>query len=201
MGKMPTGYKINRQLIIAMRLGLNGHQPYTLAAIGKKFNLSRQRIQQLLEKEGIAVKKLADDQTFFSGPKLIKQSWFPIKSLVTLRKLIDTGKIKAVNISTDPRLKRYHVNRQEVTRFLNAWDELEGDPAGVKSIKKDKNYFSCPALVKQLWFPVKSLVTLNKLIKQGKIKAIDLSTNPEFKRYYIHKDEAIRYVAAVLKEI
>ena len=129
----------------------------------------------------------ADKQDkFFSGPVLVKQSWYPIK---------------AVNVSTNPKLKRYHINKQEAVRFLNSWDDLEGDSADAKSIKKDKNYFSCPALVKQSWFPVKSLVTLNKLIKQGKIKAVDLSTSPEFKRYYIHKDEAIRYVATVLKKI
>lgn len=198
---MATRSKINRQLLIALRLGLHGHRRHTLAALGKKFNVSRQRVQQLLAKEGFSDKQVPADPTFFSSPQLVKQPWFPIKSVITLRKLIDTGKIKAANVSTSPHLKRYHIKQHEAIRFLNAWDDLERDFVNVKAIKKDKNYFSCPALVKQRWFPVKSLVTLNKLIKQGRIKAVNVSTSPEFKRYYIHKDEAIRYIATILKEV
>ncbi|MDD2807494.1 MAG: hypothetical protein PHW95_03190 [Patescibacteria group bacterium] len=198
---MATSSKINRQLMVEMRLGLNGHRQHTMTAIGKKFNLSRQRVYQLLRRYGIEKKIIVGDQEVFTCPQLIKQPWFPIKTLVTLRKLIDTGKIKAMNASANPQLKRYHVNKQEAIRFLNAWDDVENNVVNVENIKKDKNYFSCPALTKQSWFPVKSLITLNKLINQGKIKAVDLSTSPDFRRYYIHKDEAIRYVATILKDV
>ena len=198
---MTTHSKINRQLMIEMRLGLNGQRQHTIAAIGKKFNLSRQRVYQLLRRYGAEKKIIVGDQKIFTSPQLIKQPWFPIKTLVTLRKFIDAGKIKAVDVSVNPKLKRYQINKQEVVRFLNAWDDVESNSVGIKNIQKDKNYFTCPALVKQRWFPVKSVITLRKLINQDKIKAINLSTSPKVQRYYIHKDEAIRYIATILKEV
>lgn len=183
-------------LILDMRWGLNGYRPHTLGEIAKKFRLSRQRIFQLVGPGGKAKTEASKD--FFTCPQLIKQRWFPIKSLITLRKLIDTGQIAASINNPGGKIKRYVIRKEDAVKYLDAVDYMSNNPG---DSKYGKDYFSCPVLVKQRWFPVKSLITLRKLINSGKIKAVNVSTNPKLKHYYIHKDEAIRYIATILKDI
>ena len=188
--------KERKNLILDMRRGLNGFQPHTLEEIGKKLLLSRQRIFQLVGRGGKAQAEASKE--FFTCPQLIKQPWFPIKSLITLRKLIVTGQISAHIDNPGQRIKRYVICKGDAVRYLDAVDYMSNNPG---DSKHGKDYLSCPALVKQRWFPIKSLVTLRKLIDNGKIKAVNVSTNPKTKHYYIHKDEAIRYIATILKDI
>lgn len=62
--------------------------------------------------------KVKEDKNYFSAPQLVKQPWFPIKTTITLRKLIDSGELKAVNVSTNPKLVRYHIHKKEVVKYM-----------------------------------------------------------------------------------
>lgn len=55
---------------------------------------------------------------FYSTQELIDQSWFPIKSTLTLKKLIEQGEIDAVNVSTNPDIKRYRISRKSAEDFV-----------------------------------------------------------------------------------
>ena len=58
-------------------------------------------------------------------------------------------------------------------------------------VKKD--YYTTQELVDEPWFPIKSTITVKKLIESGKLEAIDISTG-EFKRYRIKKQSALDFV-------
>ena len=60
--------------------------------------------------------------------------------------------------------------------------------------KITKDYYEVQELVQQPWFVPKSTITLRKLIDKGRIKAVDISTNPKFKRYVVYKHEIIKYL-------
>jgi len=53
-----------------------------------------------------------------------------------------------------------------------------------------KEFYSLQSLVKQPWFVVRSVITLKKLIENGEIEAVDVSTNSEFKRYKVSRKSA-----------
>lgn len=42
-------------------------------------------------------------EEFYSLPQLVKQPWFPVKSVITLRKMIDNGEIRAVDVGQGSR--------------------------------------------------------------------------------------------------
>lgn len=60
--------------------------------------------------------------------------------------------------------------------------------------EKEQDYFTTQELVDMPWFPVKSTITLKTLIEQGEIEAIDVSTNPDRKRYRIAKKSALAFI-------
>jgi hypothetical protein len=135
------------------------------------------------------------NKEMFTVPQLVRQIWFPIKSVITLRKLIDTGKLPAHLSNSNLQTKRYLIYKEDALRYLNSKDY---GAVKSKQFRVNKDYFSLPTLIKQDWFPVKSLVTLNKLIAQEKIKAVNAGTNPSMRRYHIHKDEVIRYMTTLI---
>ena len=60
---------------------------------------------------------------------------------------------------------------------------------------KSKKYYSVQELVAEDWFPIKSVITLKKLIiKNKKINAVDISTNKKMKQYKISKEEIIKFL-------
>lgn len=59
---------------------------------------------------------------------------------------------------------------------------------------QEKDFFTTQELVKQPWFPVKSVLTVKKLIEQGEIDAVDISTSENFKRYRISQQSALDFV-------
>lgn len=65
------------------------------------------------------------EKTFYSTLELVGQSWFPIKSTLTLKKLIESGELKAINISTSKRFKRYRIFKDSVERFLLEKGKIE----------------------------------------------------------------------------
>lgn len=62
-----------------------------------------------------------------------------------------------------------------------------------KQKKVEKDFYTTFELIQQRWFPISSTVTLSKLIEQGKIHAVDISTG-KHKRYRIAKKSAIDFI-------
>jgi len=60
--------------------------------------------------------------------------------------------------------------------------------------KITKDFYTTQELVDEPWFPVRSTLTVKKLIESGKLQAIDISSNPKFKRYRITKQSVIEFI-------
>jgi len=58
-------------------------------------------------------------ENYYTVNKLVKQPWFPISSPTKLKKLIEAGRIKAVNISSEEDLDQYKISREEIVKFLD----------------------------------------------------------------------------------
>lgn len=69
-------------------------------------------------KKGSMKMGLKIDKDFYTVPQLVKQPWFPIKSVITLRKMIDQHDFPAMDVSTNPKLKRYHIHKEVIMDFL-----------------------------------------------------------------------------------
>lgn len=59
---------------------------------------------------------------------------------------------------------------------------------------QEKDFYTTHELINQPWFPIRSTITLRKLIEKGKMEAINVSTNPKFKRYRILKNSALDFI-------
>jgi len=59
-------------------------------------------------------------------------------------------------------------------------------------IKKD--FYTTQELVDAEWFPVRSTLTVKKLIENGKLEAVDISTSKNFKRYRVSKESAKKFI-------
>lgn len=68
-----------------------------------------------------------------------------------------------------------------------------------KEDKKIKDYYTTMELVAEPWFPVRSTVTLKKLIESGKLEAYDVSTSENFKRYKILKESVDNFMKEIEK--
>ena len=55
---------------------------------------------------------------FYTTQELVDEKWFPVKSTLTVKKLIESGKLEAVNISTSARFKRYRISKRSVLSFM-----------------------------------------------------------------------------------
>jgi len=55
---------------------------------------------------------------FYTTQELVDEPWFPIRSTMTVKKLIESGKLQAIDISSNPRFKRYRITKQSVIEFL-----------------------------------------------------------------------------------
>lgn len=60
--------------------------------------------------------------------------------------------------------------------------------------KITKDYYSTLELVAQSWFPVRSTITLKKLIENGELEAVDISTT-KCVRYRISDDSARKFMS------
>ena len=58
------------------------------------------------------------EKDYYTTLELVKQSWFPIRSIITLRKLIESGGIEAVDIGTTT-YKRYRITNEAVKKFIS----------------------------------------------------------------------------------
>lgn len=128
---------------------------------------------------------------FFNVAQLVRQSWFPIKSRSALRKHIASGEILAHLANPNSPKKLYLVYEEDAHKFVDLWSNADTKP---KRFRIGKDYFPIRRLVKEKWFPISSVGILFELIQQGQIKAVDVSANPKQKRYYIHKNDVIKYI-------
>lgn len=61
---------------------------------------------------------------FYSVQELANQPWFPVRSPITVRKLIEAGRLEAVDISTNPRYRQYKIKKESIIYFLVNRDEV-----------------------------------------------------------------------------
>lgn len=73
---------------------------------------------------------------FYTTQELVKEEWFPIRSTLTVKKLIETSRLEAVNISTSPRFKRYRISKQSVLNFMKEQNTFNVQQSPEKEPKK-----------------------------------------------------------------
>ena len=71
---------------------------------------------------------------FYTTQELIKEPWFPIRSTLTIKKLIEAGRLEAIDVSTSPRFKRYRISKQSVMNFMT-----EQNTFTVQGVEKEKS--------------------------------------------------------------
>jgi len=57
---------------------------------------------------------------FYTTQELVDEPWFPVRSTLTVKKLIESGRLEALNISTSARFKRYRITKQSVIDFMKS---------------------------------------------------------------------------------
>lgn len=57
---------------------------------------------------------------YFTTQELSQAEWFPIKSGITIKKLIESGELEAIDISTSPDRRRYRISRQSAESFVES---------------------------------------------------------------------------------
>ncbi len=55
---------------------------------------------------------------YFTSQELSQAEWFPIKSGLTIKKLIESGELDAVDVSTTADRRRYRVSRKSAEDFV-----------------------------------------------------------------------------------
>lgn len=75
-------------------------------------------------------------KNFYTTQELVDEEWFPVRSTLTVKKLIESNKLDATDISTSPRFKRYRIYRDSVIRFME--EQSSGATTAKKTSKKKK---------------------------------------------------------------
>lgn len=83
----------------------------------------------------IGTKKRALKKDFYTTQELVKESWFPVRSTLTVLKLIKTGKLEAVDISTSTKLRRFRIPKESALTFI-ARQKLTENTIKTKKIKR-----------------------------------------------------------------
>lgn len=60
------------------------------------------------------------DKEFYTTKELVEHPNFPIRSTITVTKLIENGELEAFNVSTNKNFKRYRISRASVIGFLTS---------------------------------------------------------------------------------
>ena len=55
---------------------------------------------------------------FYTTQELVDAEWFPVRSTLTVKKLIEQGLLDAVNISTSSNFKRYRISKESAEKFI-----------------------------------------------------------------------------------
>lgn len=65
---------------------------------------------------------------------------------------------------------------------------------------KKKDYYSTAELSREPWFPIRSAIKISKLVEEGELKAVNISTK-EKKRYKINKQSARDFAEKIQNKI
>lgn len=84
------------------------------------------------------VDEKAITKDFYTTQELVREEWFPIRSTLTVKKLIETGRLEAVNVSTSPRFKRYRISKKSVLNFMDEQNTFAGKETKRKSTRGKK---------------------------------------------------------------
>ena len=57
---------------------------------------------------------------YYTTQELVDEPWFPVRSTLTVKKLIESGKLEATDISTSARFKRYRISKKSVLGFMKS---------------------------------------------------------------------------------
>jgi len=57
------------------------------------------------------------EKDFYTTQELVDEPWFPVHSTVTIKKLVESGELKAIDISTGE-FKRYRITKQSALDFV-----------------------------------------------------------------------------------
>lgn len=60
---------------------------------------------------------MENTKEFYSTQELIEESWFPVKSTITIHKLIQNGDLVGINIGTSNRV-RYRIPKESAIEFI-----------------------------------------------------------------------------------
>ncbi len=55
---------------------------------------------------------------YYTTQELSQAEWFPIKSGITIKKLVESGALEAVDVSTSPYRKRYRISCKSAENFV-----------------------------------------------------------------------------------
>jgi len=55
---------------------------------------------------------------YYTVKELALADWFPVKSMITINKLIELGQLTALNVGYGANMKRYKVPRKAVAHYL-----------------------------------------------------------------------------------
>ena len=66
---------------------------------------------------------MSEKKNFYTVGELIGAPWFPVKSDATIKRLVEFGKLDGINISVNPKYRRYRITKQSVVDFLADRDE------------------------------------------------------------------------------
>ena len=70
---------------------------------------------------------------FYTTKELVEEPWFPVRSTLTILKLIKGGKLQAVNIGAGEKLKRFRISKESALTFS---EENSNFKTKNKNIKK-----------------------------------------------------------------
>lgn len=60
------------------------------------------------------------NKDYYTTQELVDAPWFPMRSTVTIKRHIERGSLKAVNVSSNPDIKRYRISKKSVDEFLKS---------------------------------------------------------------------------------
>lgn len=64
------------------------------------------------------------EKDYYTTQELVNEPWFPVRSTLTVKKLIEAGRLEATNVSTSPRYRRYRISKESAKAFVEKQNTL-----------------------------------------------------------------------------
>ena len=78
------------------------------------------------------------ENDFYTTQELVDAKWFPVRSTLTIKKLIESRKLEAVDISTSINFKRYRISKKSVEDFMENQNVISTPKKTIKKTIKKK---------------------------------------------------------------